>query len=188
MSFAVSQVQVLKLHLVMLQSCKLKWSFPNPVDTRRRFNVFKTSYRRWNYVVCLLRSYLQSMRIIFKISFLSRNGFFGSGKNWKLFELFCLFSWVVVLWLVGLLYQSRTFFKPSHIKTTQWTTPSWSKIFIIFKTTWQFHKELFSSVQKSLVHRLVSYHIYNLRYWSDILYVCRKSSTYDEVMFFNIFF
>ena len=57
-----------------------------------------------------------------------------------------------------------------------------------FKTTRQFHMEFFSSVQKSLVHRLASYHIYNLRYWSDILYVCRKSSTYDEVMFLDIFF
>ena len=41
----------------------------------------------------------------------------------------------------------KTFLKLSHIMAMVWTSPSWSKIFIISKATWHFHKEFLSSVQ-----------------------------------------
>ena len=41
----------------------------------------------------------------------------------------------------------KTFLKLSHIMAMVWTSPSWSKIFIISKATWHFHKEFLSSAQ-----------------------------------------
>ena len=56
MLYPVSQYWFMVVLYVKLFSYDMWWAFipPFPVDTRRRFNVYKTSYRHWNNVVCLL--------------------------------------------------------------------------------------------------------------------------------------